>query len=118
MDGKKEDGVKNVNAMTKDNKSKSDSVDDLLFSGLLYHIINEPEDIRNTSLPLDIIQSNNSLDKKTKIQSIETAIRTVDRIKDRDWAYSALEAFLEDSRYNLIFVNNDFHHIYHNKKSE
>jgi len=104
--------------MTKDTKSKSDSVDDLLFSGLLYHIINEPEDIRNTSLPFDIIQSNNSLDKKTKIESIETAIRTVDRIKDRDWAYSALEAFLEDSRYNLIFVNNDFHHIYHNQKSD
>ena len=101
------------------NKTDSDSIEDLLFSGMVYRIISEPDGLRRSTLDWNaFLDTTQSLDLPTKINKIQSAMKTVDRIKDRDGAFTAFESFVEDSRYKLIVVDREFNHIFHNRKSD
>lgn len=106
---------KNKTKRVKD--ADSDSLENLLFSGLLYRIISEPDDLRKSMLDMcTFLDTSTALNIDEKIQKIDSAMQTVDRIKDRDGAFTAFETLLQGSRYSLIIADCNYEHIFHNDK--
>ena len=107
-----------TNFSSKVNTNGSEEENDkenLLFKGLLYHVMTEPDYLRDSTIFLDIVRSNTSLDEIAKAHNFELVIQNIERMKYRD---SAFEAFLEKSRYSLVFLDHDLCHIFHNEKSK
>ena len=103
----------------KSRQSITNSVDNLIFNGLIYRLINEPDGIRDSLIDLDtFLDTTKLVDLDNNIKTIEAAIEKIDRNKNKDGAFTALESFLQSSSFNLIIVDNDFNHIFHNSKSK
>ena len=99
-------------------QKKSTSLGNLLFDGLIYRVISEPDGLRRSADDMHaFIEATSDLDFDNREKRINDASSIISRIKDKDGMFSAFEAFLENNPYGLILLDNDFNHIFHNQKS-
>lgn len=102
----------------KEKNLKSNTIADLLFNGMTYRFVSEPDKFRQT--PEDIhafLDFKGPKNIEKRISKIESTKKIIDQIKDRNGAFSAFEAFLEQNPYGLILLDDDLNLIYHNQKA-